>query len=55
MSIIDLTTMSTMTVTDARAVLTGTVNSVATKARAERIVKAVRGMKSVDNQIVVSG
>jgi len=44
-----------MTVTDARAVLTGTVNSVATKARAERIVKAVRGMKSVDNQIVVSG
>jgi hyperosmotically inducible protein len=44
-----------MTVTDARAVLTGTVNSVATKARAEQIVKAVRGVKSVDNQIVVSG
>jgi hypothetical protein len=45
----------TMTVTDARAVLTGTVNSAATKAKAEQIVKAVRGMKSVDNKIVVSG
>jgi BON domain len=44
-----------MTITDARAVLTGTVNSAATKARAELIVKAVRGVKSVDNQIVVSG
>jgi hypothetical protein len=44
-----------MTVTDARAVLTGTVNSAATKARAEQIVKAVRGMKSVDNQLVVAG
>jgi type IV secretory pathway VirB10-like protein len=44
-----------MTVTDARAVLTGTVNSAAAKARAELIVKAVRGMKSVDNKIVVSG
>ena len=44
-----------MTVTDARAVLTGTVNSAATKAKAEQIVKAVRGMKSVDNKIVVSG
>ena len=45
----------TMTVTDARAVLTGTVNSAATKAKAEQIVKAVRGVKSVDNKIVVSG
>ena len=44
-----------MTVTDARAVLTGTVNSAKTKAKAEQMVKAVRGMKSVDNQIVVSG
>ena len=44
-----------MTITDARAVLTGTVNSAATKAKAELIVKAVRGVKSVDNQIVVSG
>lgn len=40
---------------DARAVLSGTVNSAATRARAERLVKAVRGVKSVDNQIVVSG
>jgi len=44
-----------MTVTDARAVLTGTVNSAATKAKAEQIVKGVRGVKSVDNKIVVSG
>ena len=44
-----------MTITDARAVLTGTVNSAATKAKAEQIVKAVRGVKSVDNQIFVSG
>jgi hypothetical protein len=43
-----------MTITDARVVLTGTVNSAATKAKAEQIVKAVRGVKSVDNQIVVS-
>jgi len=44
-----------ITITDARAVLTGTANSAATKARAEQLVKAVRGVKSVDNQIVVSG
>jgi flagellar hook-associated protein FlgK len=44
-----------MTVTDARAFLTGTVNSEATRAKAEQIVKAVRGMKSVDNKIVVTG
>ena len=44
-----------MTVTDARVVLTGTVNSAASKAKAEQIVKAVRGVRSVDNQIVVSG
>jgi len=42
-----------MTITDARAVLTGTVDSAATKAKAEQLVKAVRGVKSVDNQIVV--
>jgi hypothetical protein len=44
-----------ITITDARAVLSGTANSASTKARAERLVKAVRGVKSVDNQIVVSG
>lgn len=44
-----------MTVTDAQAVLTGTVSTAANKAKAEQIVKAVRGMKSVDNKIVVTG
>jgi BON domain len=44
-----------MTVTDARAVLTGTVSTAAGKAKAEQLVKAVRGMKSVDNKIVVTG
>jgi hypothetical protein len=44
-----------ITITDARAVLTGSANSAATKARAERLVKAVPGVKSVDNQIVVLG
>lgn len=44
-----------MTVNDARAVLTGTVNSAAIKAKAEQIVKGVRGVKSVDNQLVISG
>ena len=50
----DMITVS-ITISGARAVLTGTVNSEATKAKAEQIVKAVRGVKSVDNQIVVSG
>lgn len=44
-----------MTITDAQAVLTGRVNLVATKAKAEQIVKAVRGVKSVDNKLLVSG
>ncbi len=44
-----------MTITEARVVLTGTVNSAATKAKAEQVVKGVRGVKSVDNQIVVTG
>jgi len=44
-----------ITITDARAVLTGTANSAAIRTRAEQLVKAVRGVKSVDNQIVVSG
>jgi len=43
-----------ITVTDARAVLTGTVNSEATKAKAEQLVKAIRGVKSVDNRLVAS-
>jgi hypothetical protein len=44
-----------VTVTDARAVLTGTVNSPGTKAKAEQVVKGVRGVKSIDNKIVVAG
>ena len=43
------------TVIDARVVLSGTVSTAATKAKAEQILKAVRGVKSVDNQIVVTG
>jgi osmotically-inducible protein OsmY len=43
-----------ITISEAQAVLTGNVNSAATKAKAERLVKAVRGVKSVDNRIVVS-
>jgi len=49
-----MTTVS-ISINEARAVLTGTVNSVAAKTKAERLVLAVRGVKSVDNQIVVSG
>jgi uncharacterized membrane protein YeaQ/YmgE (transglycosylase-associated protein family) len=49
----NMTTVS-IAINAARAVLTGTVNSEATKAKAEQIVQAVRGVKSVDNQIVVS-
>ena len=50
----DMTTVS-IAINAARAVLTGTVNSEATKSKAEQIVKAVRGVKSVENQIDVSG
>lgn len=42
-------------INDARAVLTGSVSSAAAKAKAEQLVKAVRGVKSVDNKIEVSG
>lgn len=44
----------TITVSDARAVLTGTVNSEANKAKAEQLVKGVRGVKSVDNKLVAA-
>jgi hypothetical protein len=40
-------------VDDARAVLSGAVGSAAAKARAEQLVKAVPGVKSVENNIVV--
>lgn len=49
-----MTTVS-LTISEARAVLSGTVNSAATKAKAEQLVRDVRGVKSVDNRIVVSG
>ncbi len=44
-----------ITINDARAVLTGTVSSAAAKVKAEQLVKSIRGVKSVDNQIEVSG
>ncbi len=50
----DMPTVS-IAINAARGVLTGTVNSEATKAKAEQIVEAVRGVKSVENHIVVSG
>jgi hypothetical protein len=44
-----------ITITDARAFLTGTVKAANQRAKAERLVKEVRGVKSVDNKIVISG
>lgn len=44
-----------ITVSNSQAVLTGNVSSAAGKAKAEQLVRAVRGVKSVDNQLVVSG
>lgn len=42
-----------ISISDARAVLTGSVSSAASRAKAERLVKGVRGVLSVDNKIVV--
>jgi hyperosmotically inducible protein len=39
---------------DGKATLTGTVNSAALKQKAERLARAVRGISSVENKIVVS-
>ena len=50
----DLTSI-TVTITEARAVLTGTVTSAAARAKAEKLIRAVPGVKSVDNKIKVSG
>jgi hypothetical protein len=44
-----------ISITGAQAVLIGTVNSAVTKAKAERLIRAIRGVKSVDNQILVTG
>ncbi|HEX8138554.1 MAG TPA: BON domain-containing protein [Pyrinomonadaceae bacterium] len=43
------------TVVEGKVTLTGTVNSEDLKSRAERLVRAVKGVKRVDNQILVSG
>ncbi len=50
----DLAAVS-VSINDSRAVLTGSVNSAAAKAKAEQLVKGVRGVKSVDNKIVTMG
>ncbi len=44
-----------ITINEARAVLTGTVSSAAAKVKAEQLVKSIRGVKSVDNKIEVTG
>lgn len=41
-------------VIDGKATLTGTVNSAALKQKAERLARAVKGLSSVENKIVVS-
>jgi uncharacterized phage infection (PIP) family protein YhgE len=48
-------TTVTVTISEGRVVLTGNVNSAATKAKAEQIVKAVQGVKSIENKIVITG
>ena len=45
----------TVSVLDGKATLIGTVKSEALKAQFERLVRSVRGVKAVDNQILVSG
>ena len=42
-----------VSISEARAVLTGNVNSSAAKAKAEKFVKSVQGVKAIDNKIVV--
>ena len=43
------------TVVEGKVTLTGTVNSEDLKSRAARLVKSIKGVKTVDNQITVSG
>jgi hyperosmotically inducible periplasmic protein len=45
----------TASVINAKVMLVGTVKTEALKADVERIVKQIRGVKEVDNQIIVSG
>jgi osmotically-inducible protein OsmY len=52
----DLSTSNiTATVSGGTATVTGTVGTNDLRNRAERLVRTVRGVRSVDNQIVVSG
>ena len=45
----------TVTVSGGKVTLIGTVDSQALKNQVERLVKAVKGVRSVDNQVIVSG
>lgn len=45
----------TVTVIDGKATLIGTVDTQALKSQVERLVKAVKGVRAVDSQIIVSG
>jgi hyperosmotically inducible protein len=45
----------TATVADGKVTLTGTVKTDQLKHQVEKLVRAVKGVKTVDNQIVVSG
>lgn len=44
----------TVIVLDGKATLSGTVNSADLKSRAERLVNSVKGVKRIDNQIIVT-
>ncbi len=51
----DLSTLGvTATVLDGKVTLIGTVETPALKSQVERMVKAVKGVRSVDNQVIVS-
>ena len=45
----------TTTVLDGKVTVTGTVKSEALKSQVDRMLRAIRGVKQVDNQIVVMG
>ncbi|HKR02938.1 MAG TPA: BON domain-containing protein, partial [Pyrinomonadaceae bacterium] len=45
----------TATVLDGKVTLIGTVESQALKNQVERLVKNIKGVRSVDNQVIVSG
>ena len=45
----------TATVLDGKVTLTGTVKSEALKSQVDRMIRTIRGVKQVDNQIVVMG